>query len=449
LIKTKPGIIFTSKNTLTCRIFKTNMEEQVIAEKTKPPRLRCVNRQQEDPRPRIIENLIDEEHLARIVWAFVMGLDLSPLYVKIQAVEGRPGAPAIDPIILMALWLYAVIDGLSSGRRLAELCETHSAYIWLCGGVKVNHHTLSDFWTAHEDYLEKQLKVQIAALMAEGLVNLNRTAQDGIRVRASAGAASFRRKETLENCLEEAEAHLDKLRLEREENPVVVNKRQQAARERASRERHERVSEALKQLPEVEAKKKEKDRKKARVSTTDPDARVMKMGDGGFRPAYNGQFCTDTETQIIVGVDVTNSGSDQGQLTPMLEQIEVRCEQLPKEVLVDGGFVNLAEIDELTQRDIDVYAPVPKPKNETRDPHEAMPSDSEAVAAWRKRMGSDDAKEIYKQRASTAECVNAIARNRGLLQFNVRGIKKVKNVLLWFALAHNILRAAELRIAAA
>lgn len=422
---------------------------KINSDRTKP-RLRCADREQEDTRPRRIEALIEEGHRARIVWDFVDGLDLSELYDQIKSVEGGPGSPAIDPKILMAVWLYAILDHEISARRIAELCEEHSAYIWLCGGVKINHHTLSDFYTAHEQWLNKQFTLHLASLKHQGLVNLDRVAQDGIRVRASAGADSFRRGETLESCLKEADEYLEKLRKEREENTAEVNNRKQAAHERAARERSERVREALRQLPEVEAKKKkEEDRKKARVSTTDPDARVMKMPDGGFRPAFNVQLSTDTGSQIIVGVDVVNEGSDQGQLSPMLEQIHERVGEYPDEALNDGGFVNKTEIENCAAKDIIIYAPVPKPKDETRDPHQPMPKDSQPVADWRERMGTDEAKEIYKERASTAECVNAIARNRGLQQFTVRGLEKAKITLLWFALAHNLMREAALRPVAA
>ena len=410
------------------------------------PRLRCADREQEDSRPRRIENLIEEGHRARIVWDFVDGLELSELYAQIKSVEGAPGSPAIDPKILMAVWLYAILDHEISARRIAKLCEEHSAYIWLCGGVKINHHTLSDFYTTHDGWLNKQFTLHLASLKHQGLVDLERVAQDGIRVRASAGADSFRRGETLESCLKEADEYMEKLRQEREANPAEVDKRKQVACERAAYERCERVREALRQLPEVEAKKKkEEDRKKARVSTTDPDARVMKMPDGGFRPAFNVQLSTDTDSQIIVGVDVINEGSDQGQLSPMLEQIQERAGEYPDETLNDGGFVNKKEIENCADKGIIIYAPVPKPKDKTRDPHQPMPKDSQSVADWRERMGTDEAKEIYKERASTAECVNAIARNRGLQQFTVRGLKKAKIVLLWFALAHNLMREAALR----
>lgn len=425
------------------------MEESQTLPTPAKPRLRCADREREDLCPRRIDDLIDDTHPARIVWAFVSGLDLSELYAQVKAVEGQAGSPAIDARILMAVWLYATIDHQTSARRIAELCERHNAYRWLCGGVKVNHHTLADFYTDHGDWLEQQFTLHLASLMQQGLIEVKRVAQDGVRVRAGAGAASFRRGETLEVCLQAAEAHLEQRRRERAENPASLKPRQQAAQARAARERCDRVREALRQLPDVEAKKKEADRKKARVSTTDPDARVMKMPDGGFRPAFNAQLATDTASQIIVGVTVVNEGSDQGQLSPMLEQIHRRTGEYPDEALVDGGFASKAEIEQCAEREVILYAPVAKPKDGTRDRYQPLPNDSEAVAAWRQRMGTEDAKTIYKERAATAECVNAIARNRGLRQLAVRGLEKAKTVLLWFALAHNVMRTAALRPAVA
>jgi len=197
-------------------------------------------------------------------------------------------------------------------------------------------------------------------------------------------------------------------------------------------------------MPEVAAKKPAAEQAKARVSTTDVDARVMKMGDGGFRPAYNGQFAVDTETQIVVGVDVSNSGSDQGQLVPMLEQLEERYGKIPAESLVDGGFAGLKDIETASEMGTEVFAPVAKPKDQTRDPHVPLPTDSPAIANWRQRMGTPEAKEIYKQRASTVECVNALARNRGLQRLLVRGLDKARAILLWFAIAHNLMRTLSL-----
>ena len=415
------------------------------------PRLRTANREQIVFRTAALDELIPPDNSARVVWDYVEGLDLSPLYDAIKAVQGHPGRPPIDPKILVALWLYATIEGVGSARQLDELCRTHDAYRWILGDVSINYHTLSDFRTAHVELLDRLLTQSVAVLMAEGLVELNRVAQDGMRVRASAGAASFRRRPTLEEALAEAEAQLQALRAELEDDPAVGNRRQQQARERAARERAQRIRGALDRLPELEAKKKPEDREKARCSTTDPDATVMKMGDGGFRPAYNVQFSTATDSQIIVGVDVVTAGSDAGQMAPMVEQIEARYDQTPQEVLVDGGFAQHDQIDAVSAPEVGctVFAPVPAPKDRRVDRHAPKPGDSPAVAAWRSRMASVEAKTTYKERAATAECVNAQARNRGLIQLRVRGRLKAKAIALWYALAHNLMRAMNLRTVAA
>ncbi len=315
----------------------------------------------------------------------------------------------------------------------------------------MNYHTLADFRTQHVELLDRLLTESAASLMAEGLVTLDRVAQDGMKVRANAGAASFRRQPTLEEALAEVEAQMRQLKRELDADPAASKTRQEAARLRAAEERAARIRAALEQLPKIAEAKKAKDRDKARASTTDPDSRVMKMGDGGFRPAFNVQLATAVDSQVITGVEVTNAGGDQGQLAPMIEQHQTRYEEKPKEALVDGGFVKKADIDQVSppQGGTLVYAPVMESKDPQRDPHTPRDDDSPAVAEWRTRMATGEAKAIYRQRAATAECVNASARNRGLQRFLVRGIPKVKAVVLWYALAHNLMRAVALRAAAA
>jgi hypothetical protein len=251
----------------------------------------------------------------------------------------------------------------------------------------------------------------------------------------------------LEEHLAEAREQVETLKKELDADPAAASRRERAARERAARERAERLQQALEQMPQVEAKKSEKEKDKARVSTTDPDARVMKMGDGGYRPAFNVQLATDTQTQIITGLDVTNSGGDQGKMAPMVQQHQERYGETPDEMLIDGGFAKKEDIDQVSapEGSTTVYAPVQKSKKEGVDPHTPRANDSPAVAEWRQRMATPEAKEIYKERASTAECVNAIARNRGLAQFRVRGSPKVRAVMLWYVLAHNLMRAVALR----
>jgi transposase len=444
-------------------LFPSLPENSATCSKTASPtgaaRVLTAQRDQIALRPVDLEATVGPAHDVRNVWAFVEKLDLSALYAEIGSVEGAAGRPAIDPKILMALWLYATVDGVGSAREIDRLTETHDAYRWICGGVNVNHHTLSDFRCARVDVLDQLLSESVAVLVNQGLVTLDRVAQDGMRVRASAGTRSFRRRSTLASCLEQARAQVQALKAEIDGDPNASDRRRRAARERAAKERQARLAQALEQLAEVEkqknksqpAAKKEneteeqyKKRTQPRASSTDAEARVMKMADGGFRPAYNVQLASTPDTQIIVGIEVNNCGSDGGQLSPMLEQVQQRYQRRPAEWLVDGGFATDADIEDAHRGGTTVYAPVRHPRNSSRDPYLPLPDDSEALAQWRQRMGTEAAKEIYKQRAATAECVNAIARGRGLSQFLVRGVNKVKAVALWYALAHNLMRAVTL-----
>jgi transposase/IS5 family transposase len=414
------------------------------------PRLRYANRGQAEMRVCALDQLVPEEHPVRIVWAYVAGLDLSRLLAKIKAVSGSAGASATDPRILLSLWLYATLRGIGSARELDRRCDPDTGEIpfqWICGGVSMNHHTLADFRVDHVEILDELLTHSVAVLLEQNLVSLERVAQDGMKVRASAGAASFRRRPRLEQFRDEARTQVEALKKELDGDPAAGQRRQQAARQRATREREERLRRALEQVPQVEAGKAAKDKDKARVSTTDPDARVMKMADGGYRPAFNVQLATDTQTQIITAMDVTNSGGDHGKMAPLVEQHEQRYEKRPKEMLVDGGFAKKEDIEKVEQAGTTVYAPVQISKDPERDAHTPRADDTPHVAQWRQRMATAEAKEIYKQRASTAECVNAQARNRGLYQFRVRGLAKVKAVVLLYVLAHNLLRAAQLQAA--
>ena len=407
------------------------------------PRVVRPNRDQVELRASDLESLLPADHEARAVWEFVESLDVGPLYAQIGSVEGMAGRPATDPRIHLALWLYATLQGVGSARALARLTEEHDAYRWICGGVRVNHHSLSDFRVQQVAYLDRLLTQSVAVLMSQGLVQLHRVAQDGMRVRASAGASSFRRKPKLRQCLKAAQEQIERLRQELEATPEATQRRVVEARKRAAEDRHRRVADALEQMAEVEARKPKSKREKARVSTTDPQARIMKMADGGFRPAYNVQFAVDTETQIVVGVDLCGH-NDLGQMGPMLDQLEDRYDRRPQQHLVDGGFVVRDDIEAAARAGTVVYAPVMKPRDPQQDRYEPRPADSPGVAAWRQRMATEDARTIYKQRASTVECVNALARQRGLRQFNVRGPVKTRAVTLWSALAHNLKRCLSL-----
>jgi transposase len=416
------------------------------------PRLLRPERHQLGWQPVDIDGLIPSDHRARAVWAYVEELDLSAFEREILAVEGRAGHPAIDPRILVALWLYATLEGVGSARALERLCEEHHAYRWLCGGVGVNHHTLSDFRVHHGRALDGLLTQSAGALMAEGLVKLRRVAQDGVRVRASASAPSFRRSSTLAECVKDARTQLDRLKRELDADPAATNRRQEAARRRAAQERMARVKRAVKAAKGAEERQKEaakkrpsKDGEEARASTTDADARVMRMADGGFRPAYNAQFATDTASQVIVGVEVTTRGNDYREMSPMLEQVRRRYGRAPRQWLADGGYLDKNDIERLAEAGTEAFVPALAPRRPTRPGHRPWREDGPGVAAWRRRMETERGKAIYRERPGAAECVNAQARNRGLTRLLVRGREKVRAVLLWFAIAHNVLRAARLR----
>lgn len=424
-------------------------------------RLLQPNRSQIELRASDLESLLPEDHRARLVWGYVVRQDLSQLIEAIRARGSNAGRAAIDPRILFALWLYATLEGVGSGREVARLALEHDAYRWICGGVSVNYHAINDFRAGNEALMDELLTDNVAALAAVGAIGLERVAQDGMRVRADAGAASFRRQASLEEHLSQARELVQTIKTQAQADPGQAKRQAQAARLRAAQEREERIRAALEQLPEVAAAKKRNGAKAgdARASTTDADARVMKMGDGGFRPAFNVQFATTCEDQVIVGMEVVNAGSDMAQLAPMVEQVEQRLGKSPDEWLVDGGFPAHEQLDAVASK-TEVYAPVPEPRakkdakkdtnkdgldNEVRpDKHAPKPDDSEAVAQWRTRMAGDEAKGIYKQRAATAECVNALARNRGLLRMPVRGLSKVRSVVGLFVLAHNLMRMAVL-----
>lgn len=400
------------------------------------PRLRRANRTQVQLRPVDLEGLLPLEHDARAMWMMLGRLKLDGFYGGIKARGSAPGRAATDPKILLCLWLYATSQGIGSARQLAELCQEHDAYRWICGGVSVNHSMLAEFRVGHGPALDDLMTQLLAVLLERGLVTLRQVAQDGMRVRASAGAASFRRAATLKDCLKQARKQVRQVQQLAGEDPSRAKER--AAQERAAADRLERIERALERLPEAQ-RRMTKDAE-ARVSTTDPDARVMKMADGGFRPAYNVQFATDVDSRVIVGVAVTPEGSDKGQLPPMLDQIEHRL-TTPSEVLVDGGFTKLAAIDDAAKRGVTVYAPVQEPRNPTVDRYARHPGDSDDTAAWRARMATDEAKEIYKARAATAETVNAdVKGHRGLSSFAVRGLTKVTTVALLTGLTYNLMR---------
>ena len=352
--------------------------------------------------------------------------------------------------MLLALWLYGLSAGVNSAREIARLSTEHAAYRWICAGVSINYHTLSDFRSRHGAALDELFTQVLGLLLDQHLITLYRVAQDGTRVRASAGAASFRRKTRLKACMRAARAHLERLNAEAAQDPTQGSARQRAAELRAAREYEERCQRALAQAAKLgahkaEAKNHPQRTTATRLSTTDPEARVMKLADGGFRPAYNLQFATDTASRIIVGVGACNAGTDSQQLAPMLDQIERRTAAVPGQHLADGGYLNFAAVERAAARGVKVFVPPRENRTYHIDPLTPQPRDSAAIAEYRKRMGSAEGKRIYLERAATAETVNADLKTwRGLDRLLVRGISKVLIVATWSALVYNLMRSIKM-----
>lgn len=409
-----------------------------------PARLRKPDRRQAVLQPCVLDELLPDDHQARTIWSVVERLDLSQFEAVITARGSDPGRAATDPRLLVALWLYAYTRGVGSGRELDRLCGCQDAYRWLCGGVSLTYHTLNDFRVEHAVALDDLFTQVVMRLVQKNLVDVRRISQDGTRVRASAGGGSFRKQVTLEQLQAEARVHLEGLQ---KQTDPQWSPRQAAAQQRAARERVHRIEEALEQVPELEASKarygnrKRDARSKAkpvRSSTTDPAARKMKMGDGGYRPAYNVQLVGTPAGRAIVAVAVTNQGSDQHQSIPLRTQAEQRTGQKVKEHLLDGGFVHRQSIEQAGAEDVAIYAPVQL--TEGVDPTQPKRGDGPHVAAWRKRMAAPEAKAIYKERAAISETINADLKTwRGLDRLRVRGLTKVTCIALWAALAYNLM----------
>lgn len=406
------------------------------------------------------DDLVRADHPVRLIAAVVEKLDVSSFYASIKSREGVAGRDTTDPRLLVSLWLYACIRGIGSARELARRCEESAPFRWLCGGVTVNHRLLSDFRTDHGTALDGLFTQVIASLVDKGVVSVSRVSQDGVRVRVSAGADSFRREERLQDLLVKAREHVEQLRRQVDgPQQAAQTARHRAARRRAAEDKLQRLEQAVAQLPELQRRQAEAERRagagkegekvrarQPRVSTTDPQARRMKMPNGGFNPAVNVQLATDTESRAIVGVEVSNEGSDSvGLSRPMREQVEQRTGQAIAQHLMDGGYMRKDDIEQAHAAGVELFVPAKPAKSPGRRGRELepKPGDSSAVLAWKQRMASQEGREIYKQRAATSETVNADLRTyRGLTQITVRGLHKARCVALWCALAYNLMHFA-------
>jgi transposase len=431
-----------------------------VDEQPKPaPRLRTANRQQFELHYSCADELVGPKHRVRTLWAAVDSQDWSAFCEPIKAREGVAGRQATDPKVLAALWLYAATRNVGSARELDRLCKESDPFKWILGGLTVNYHLLASFRVGHGQALDEMFTAILATLADKGLIDPKRIMQDGIRVRAAAGAGSYRSEERLEQLEEAACQHVKELR-EQIEDPArssELSARKKAARLRAAEDRQRRLEEAVARLPEMKRKQQEAAEragvngqrgqkildKTLRVSTTDPIVPVMKMPNGGFNPALNIQLAAETKGRAIVGVAVTTEGSDSANLAePMRQQVEQRTQRKVEEQGLDGGYTTIEDIEKAHAQGVRLFMP-PKParnKDNKGLELEPKPKDSPAILDWKQRMSSDEGKDIYKQRASTSETINAdLRQHRALKQFGVRGLDKVTSVVLWCAMAYNVM----------
>ncbi len=472
-------------------------------------RCRVINRDQLFFRSVDVEKLVEADHPVRAIWELVGRLDLEPFYAQIEAVEGVAGRPGWDPQLLISLWIYAYKEGVSSAREISRLCGYHPGYQWLTAMEVVNYHSLADFRIQHKDVLDRVFIGVLGVLSHQGLITLDRVMQDGSKVKANAGDKSFRRKATLERHLELARKQVEQMGDPlSEELPERVAR----ARQRALREKQERLKWALQELEKIEASRgKPAEKKEVRASTTDPEARVMLQAKGAYGPGYNVQISTDARAKIIVGVGVSQSANDAGELEPGVERVETNLGEKPKQMVVDEGYTNSGSLEAMAEREIDLIGSVPEPRKapwdpwqhrgvarefypeafrydsggdgyicpagqglsyETREQHggwwhyryRARGSDCQSCAfqgqccpgtkkgrslirreqtvewkAFRAKMETAEAKEIYKQRSEVAEFPNAWIKDKiGLRQFRLRGLAKVTLEAMWACLTYNI-----------
>lgn len=410
-----------------------------------------------------LESQIEADHLARVIWAFVERLDLSGLYAAIRARDDVAGRPTADPKVLLAVWLYATAEGIGSARALERLCRNHAAYRWLCGGVPVNYHGLSDFRSAHGDLLDRILTESAASLAAAGLIELDEVAVDGTKVMANASKPSFRDADGLAGFEAAARLRIERLRQELDSDPGSAERRRRSARDRAARAVADRAAAAGRKLAALQEEKKkrekthpqeEAEKAESRASTTDADARMMLTANSGFRPAYNLLVSATTGTQVILGVEVSERRNDTGIAQPMMANLLDRYGRTPRRLLIDTKAATQDDIVALAQHPsgaITVYTPPPPDKEDAtaesvRKRNWLRSQEPDALKAWRARMASPNGQYVYNRRRHI-ETVNAQLKNHGLRRFILRGIEKVRCEALLQAIAHNLRRATALGFA--
>jgi transposase len=422
-------------------------------------KLKLANRYQYEFVSKCLDDLIPEDHKVRVIWDFVSNMDLSISLNDILSSYGSRGRPATDPKIMLVLWIYTIIDGNSSARKLEELCQNHDVYKWICGGITVNRTTLAEFRSLTPWKFDDLLTKCLAVMVKDGLISDCDFAQDGTRIKANAGFNSFHRESGLEALEIQMDNYIKELKKEEAEFPGVYERRKMQSKERYAREKKERVQAALRSLESARSEKtinakrnhekvSENDLNEIRASTTDPEVRKMKMGDGGYRLAYNTQFSTGLDSRVIYGVDVVST-LDPGTALRMIAQVQERLKKLDlKEIqswIADAAYSAKRDIITIASLfpNCLYYAP-PKPLKGI-DPKKNVKGDCEAIKKWRGLIGTEETTSLYSRRCSTAEFSNMQIKNCGLKEFLVRGLVKVRGMAFLHAIAMNVVRFLDLR----
>jgi len=318
---------------------------------SRQPLIRPINRQQMSWRAVDVERLIGEDHRARAIWTLVGRLDLKRFYDGIESSVEEGGRPAFDPQLLISLWVYAYSEGIGSAREVARRCEYDPAFQWLTGLEEVNYHTLASFRVERQQELDELFTQLLGVLSAEGLITLEQVMQDGTKIKALASTRSYQREGTIREHLERARQRVVEMGDPRNEE---MGPKAKQARARARHEQQTRLEKALQELEKLrERKPTEKAPSEARVSTGDPQARVMKQSDGGLALSYNAQISTDAAQGLIVGVAVTQEANDSAQLLPAVDRIAARLQKKPQQMVADGGYTTRDNIEKLAGREID------------------------------------------------------------------------------------------------
>ena len=405
-----------------------------------------------------LDSQLPDDHRARLVWGFVEGLDLSEFYDRIKARDAVAGRPATDPRVVLAVWLYATLEGIGSARAIDRLCQQHAAYRWLCGGAPINHDLLATFRRENAVLLDRLLTQSVTGLIAEKLVSLEELAIDGTKVRAWAGRGSMSKRKRLERIEKAVAERVAELKSELDKDPGEPERRRKRRALQAAEERARRVERAQQKLAELvqeqaaRAKthaKEEAEKGEPKVSVSDPEARAMRLADGAMAPAWNVQVAT--ANGFVMAIDPTDRRKDSGLASGLVEKIAERCGRVPQRLLADTTAMTREDIVKLAERypNMTVYSPPPPERTDVtaetlRKRRWRRRHEPPAVQTWRARMASAEGQETYRRRKLT-ERAHGIIKNRGMSRFLVHGREKVRAVCVLQALALNLCWANTLR----